>query len=446
MPHNSTAAPAEHRPLIRSKRARLGEGNLRVDIRITSALEKLDRWIEDQGFRGWDPHDGLNSPLLRFLSLRARPAGIVWLQLLKRCPVNLRGMLGIAKSYNPKGMGLFLASYVRKYRMTGDERHCAHIAFLAQWLLSNSSTGYEGLSWGYNFDWPNRSFFAPAGTPTIVNTAFIGLAFLDLYLLLGKELNWSDLAAAAQSTKRIRMLPSCTGAASGLEVARQACDFILKSLNIVRPSPDELCFSYTPLDQRLVHNANMVGARLLAAVFRQTGEPHLRAAALAAARFTSRRQLQNGAWQYGETSNDRWVDNFHTGFVLLALKQIRLCLQTDEFDKHLLAGYQFWKDQMFLPNGAPKYYPTLTYPIDIHSVAQAIITFLEFSDDDCDAVECASRTAVWGINTLQDPTGYFYYQVHRHYTIRIPYIRWAQAWMQRALVAFVYALSHDLRD
>lgn len=399
---------------------------------VTSALQSLDSWIEAQGFRGWDPHDALNSPFIRRLTLQNRYAAIFWLQLLRRSPLNLRPLLAIPKDYNAKGMGLFLASYARKYSVTHDPQHRDSVKFLAEWLVKNAAPGYKGMGWGYNFDWPNRAFFAPAGTPTVVNTAFIGLAFLDVHMLLGNELEWSSAVSATD----VDGTPYSSS--SALDVARSSCDFVLRDLNVLAPAGDEHCFSYTPLDHRFVHNASMMGAWLLASVFKQTGEPHLGKAALAAARFTARRQLPDGSWPYGVATNERWVDNFHTAFVLVALKRVGDCLQTDEFDKPVLRGYRFWKERMFLADGTPKYYPDRTYPIDVHSVAQAILTFLEFGQKDSEAPERAVRVAQWGIENLQDSTGYFYYQICRGYRIRIPYIRWAQAWMQRALTELVY--------
>jgi hypothetical protein len=418
------------KPSVQATRA---NAERQLPRQITAALQSLDSWVEDQGFRGWDPHDALNSPLIRRLTLHNRYAAIVWLQLLRRSPLNLRPLLAIPKDYNAKGMGLFLASYARKYAVTHDPRHREYVNFFAQWLLKNAAPGYRGMGWGYNFDWPNRAFFAPAGTPTVVNTAFIGLAFLDMHLLLGNEPEWSSLAGATDVAEGKRH-----SSFSALDVARSSCDFVLRDLNVLAPTPDEHCFSYTPLDHRFVHNASMMGAWLLASVFKQTGEPHLGKAALSAARFTARRQLPDGAWSYGIAANERWVDNFHTGFVLVALKRVGDYLQTDEFDKSVLRGYRFWKERMFLPDGTPKYYPDRTHPVDIHSVAQAILTFLEFRQEDEEALEQAVRVAQWGIENLQDPTGYFYYQSCRGYTIRIPYIRWAQAWMQRALTELVH--------
>ncbi|GAB4580732.1 MAG: exopolysaccharide biosynthesis protein VpsJ [Anaerolineales bacterium] len=379
---------------------------------IQQASQRLDRWIERENFMGWDPYDALNSPFLKALTFGNRRIGQGWVQLLKRSPINLRPLLRVRKGYNPKGMGLFLASYLRKYQMTGDVAHLERVKFFAEWLRANVSPGYHGACWGYNFDWPNRGFFAPAGTPTIVNTAFIGLAFMDV-LTLGDTSPLGPLA---------------------LSLAKSASEFILRDLHAEAPTPDELGFSYTPLDRRVVHNANMLGAWLLAEVGARMGDNALCEAALKASRFTVHRQRTDGAWLYGVTPYDDWIDNFHTGYVLSALKRISSLAHTSEFDQPLQKGYAFWKTHFFLTDGTPKYYENATYPIDTHCAAQAILTFLAFADVDPEAKGFAVRIARWGIEHLQSPQGYFYYQLHRPYPIRIPYMRWTQAWMQRALM------------
>ena len=95
---------------------------------------------------------------------------------------------------------------------------------------------------------------------------------------------------------------------------------------------------------------------------------------------------------------------------------------------------------MFLPDGAPKYYPDRAYPIDAHCVAQAILTFLEFVDQDSEAMDWAWRVATWSISHLQNGKGYFYYRIYRYYRVSVPYMRWSQAWMQRALTELFFRL------
>lgn len=385
------------------------------------ALGRLDAWIESQEFRGWDPHDALNSAVLRRIAGNNRLIGMAFVQCLRRSPLNLRSLFGVRKGHNPKAMGLFLSSYTLKFASTREEGHGKRVLAFCDWLIEHALAGFAGPCWGYNFDWPNRAFLAPAGTPTIVNTAFIALAFLDSHELV-KDLSGGNATVDGGSNR-----------VDGLSVARGACEFLLQDLSILRSSDDEICFSYTPLDRRFVHNANVLGAWLLAAVYDRTRESRLAESARAATRFTVSRQRGDGSWPYGIGERDQWVDNFHTGYVLVAIKRVGQLLQTDEFDSAVKKGYAFWKEQMLIKDLIPKYYVDQLYPIDIHSVAQAILTHLEFSDIDPLALKKAEQLCQWAIEHMQDPTGFFHYQIHRLYRVRIPYMRWGQAWMQLAL-------------
>jgi hypothetical protein len=72
--------------------------------------------------------------------------------------------------------------------------------------------------------------------------------------------------------------------------------------------------------------------------------------------------------------------------------------------------------------------------VDIHNQAQGIITFSRLKEYGEEYSSFAGRIAGWTIGQMQNDIGYFYYQVHPNYKIRIPYIRWSQAWMLLALL------------
>lgn len=378
--------------------------NLHGDLQ--SSLARLEAWLLQRGFKGNDPYDALRSPILRALTFNNRWLGAVWVQLLRRSPLDLRRLFRVPPGYNPKGMGLFLASYIRRYRTTGDAQDLNRIKYFADWLRQNRCVGFREACWGYNFDWPNRSFFAPAGTPTIVNTVFVAHAFLDRYELFG--------------------------ATEDLEIARSACDFILNRLSVIEDPPGA-CFSYTPLDRRKIHNANMLGASLLARAGHATGESHLQERSRRGVLYTMARQNTDGSWPYGVGASEGWIDNFHTGFVLVALLEYIRYSQESEFEDNLERGYRYWKSAFFTVDGLPKYYAGVLYPIDAHSVAQAVLTFLAFSERDPEAADRALQLARWCSSHMQDSAGCFHYQIGYLLRNRIPYMRWSQAWMFRAL-------------
>jgi len=159
-------------------------------LNIEPYINKLRNYIEAEGFRGYDPYDALNSPILKGLSFRQKYLRIAFIQTLKKFPFNLRSFLGIKKDYNPKGLGLFLWGYAKLYKAEKKQEYLEKIDFLLGLLDESKSKGYSGNSWGYNFDWQSRAFYVPKYTPTIVNSSFIGHALIDTYSYTGNEKRW----------------------------------------------------------------------------------------------------------------------------------------------------------------------------------------------------------------------------------------------------------------
>ena len=145
------------------------------------------------------------------------------------------------------------------------------------------------------------------------------------------------------------------------------------------------------------------------------------------------KQHNNGSWDYGELSTQRWIDNFHTGYNLCALKTIGQYAETSEFEAHMRKGFKFYRKHFFSEDSAPGYFHDSKYPIDIHSIAQSIITLVELKDLDRNNISLAISVLGWAIDNMQSKEGYFYYQKKRFSKNRIPYMRWSQAWMLLAM-------------
>ena len=93
-----------------------------------------------------------------------------------------------------------------------------------------------------------------------------------------------------------------------------------------------------------VHNANLLGAALLARLYGATGEERYREPALRVARCATRYQHPDGSWYYGEAPSQRWIHNFHTGYNLCALRHIDRALETDEFQHATRSGAGYYRD------------------------------------------------------------------------------------------------------
>jgi hypothetical protein len=186
-----------------------------------------------------------------------------------------------------------------------------------------------------------------------------------------------------------------------------------------------------------VHNANFLAAALLCRVYKHTGQDRFLDPALGAARCSAAKQRADGSWRYGEAPSQHWIDNFHTGYNLCALRAIGRYAETDEFESRIRHGFEFYRTHFFRDDGAARYFHNRTYPLDIHCVAQSIITLLAFKDLDSTSVELAQSVLRWAMKHMWDDRGFFYYRVLRLHTIRTSYMRWSQAWMLLAMATLL---------
>ena len=391
---------------------------------VARAFERLQRWCRERDYAGYDPFDGLNSWLLQTLPALygSRAARLLWTQLFKRSPVNLRRLARVPRERNAKGLALFALASLADFRRRPTLEAEREARSLVDDLTRARLEGWSGAAWGYNFDWQGRAFFAPRGTPTIVPTSFAARALME--------------AARAFNEQ------------SYLQLARSSCDFILRDLNLSEETEGEVCWSYSPLDRTRVFNASLLAAETLSCVGQETGEKDLIDWAMRGARYVLRRQREDGSWAYGADGYQSWADNFHTAFVLMSLSRIRSSTIDEEcrreLDAALRRGFEFWRERFFLADGWPKYYHDRLYPADAHSAGAAIVALVELQWMDTSAPGLAQRIALWAIHNLQDAErGYFYYQRRRFYTVRTPYMRWSQAWMLYALARLLEGMRDE---
>jgi hypothetical protein len=369
------------------------------------ATQALLAYCRANGWAGHDPYDALNSRLLSALPfLDSRLPRLALTQALKRSPINIRRLALIPHTQNPKGIALFLTALIKMERSGVPQRDLAAFMIDRLWALRSPDVPY--WCWGYSFPWQTRTSVVPRWTPNLVCTTFVANALLDAYE------QYHD--------------------ARCLNMAADAAEFIVNELHWT--DGNQAGFSYPLRSERThIHNANFLGSALLCRVSRLTGNDTLVEPALEVARCSAGQQHDDGSWDYGNGPNQRWIDNFHTGYNLCALQSIGRDLGTSEFDSCVARGFDFYRAHFFREDGAARYFHNRTYPIDVHSVAQSIITLLAFRDRDPGSVPLARSVYRWAMEHLWDERGFFYYRVLRFGTIRTSYMRWSQAWMLLAL-------------
>ena len=379
------------------------DGRRPVDAGI--AARQLLAYCRAEEWAGHDPYDALNSRVFTALPiLNSKWPRLVLTQALKRSPVNVRSLMLVPKTQNPKAIALFLSGILKAPEIASDSEDL--IRYFTERLVALRSPGTAYWAWGYSFPWQTRTLVVPRGTPNLVCTTFVGAALLDAYERRGHS--------------------------QSLEMAVSAAEYIVNEL--YRPDSRGAGFAYPlPSMSPQIHNANFLAATLLARVSTLTGRTEFLEPALAATRASAARQRDDGSWMYGEGDTQQWIDNFHTGYNICALHEMGQVLQTREFDAAVRRGYEFYRNHFLREDGAARYFHNSTYPIDIHCVAQSIITLLALKHLDPDGPRLARSVFDWSVQHMRDKKGYFYYRVLRTCTIRSSYMRWSQAWMLLAL-------------
>jgi hypothetical protein len=376
---------------------------------------RLLAYCRANDWAGYDPYDALNSPVFKALPfLDFRFPRIVLTQMMKRSPMNFRSVLRVPPTQNPKGLALFLSAFLKLSRVgLLDEEDL--VGMMAEKLGALRSKGSRHWCWGYSFPWQTRTILVPKGAPNLVCTTFVANALLDAYEGVGDS--------------------------QYLGMAVSAAEYLLDELYWTE-GDSVAGFSYPlPSSRGRVHNANFLGAALLCRVSRHCGDKKFIEPALKVARYSAARQHKNGSWDYGELPTQRWIDNFHTGYNLCALRSINENTATSEFEPEVRLGLEFYRNQFFREDGAPGYFHDRIYPIDIHSAAQSIITLLTLRDLHPENVGVAFSVLKWTIDNMWDERGYFYYQVFPLFTSKISYMRWSQAWMLLAMSVLLEEIS-----
>jgi hypothetical protein len=374
---------------------------------IASGMHQVQEWIEVRDYSGYEPYDILNSPLFCWRWLRESRASVVFLQIGKRWGgMGLRSCLRIPASKNPKALALVLAAYCDRMRLA--ESCGPQAEYLKRELRRLRSPREETFCWGYDWDYVSlRNTKLPAFSPHSIATVFCGQALLDF-----AELTEDEEAA---------------------HMASSAGQFIVSRLNRTVDTLDDLCFSYTPSDRGRIYNSAALAAAFLARLGAFQGFAQYRDLARRVMHYIVKQQLSGGAWFYGAGRMQKWIDSFHTGYILTALLEYQDITGDRSCEDSIRRGYSFYHRNFFDADGAPKYFHNKRYPIDIHCCSQAILTFCAFSKRDAGALQKAAEIARWTLRHMRGEDGAFYYQRHRLRVNHTAYMRWGQAWMFRAL-------------
>lgn len=394
--------------------------NLNINL-----LKKLIDDVELKEYKGFDPYDIKGS---KFYSKNFYSNSI--LPKIKRktldileifFPYFLRKYFKIEKKENAKAMGLFLLTYINLYRIDKEKKYLDKIENITKWLIKNSNKEYKGLSWGYPFDW-NSIIFIEKHTPSSIASVTIGEAFIEIY----------------KTTENKKYL----------EYVEKISEFMIEELNIFFKNENEICFSYTPIDNFQVHNINLLDAAFLIEAGDLLNRSDLIEYGKKATNFSISEQNKDGSifyWSKEQNKNSpNHLDLYHSGFEIRALYRISKVLKKEKYTRAFIKYKDFFLKNYFEQKDI-KITPNSVYPIDIHGCAEAI-NCISSIDEKKEYRNYADKALSFTMNNMYYKNNFIYKIIKVKgikKKIKISYIRWGDAWMLKALSEYIFRYGKE---
>jgi len=379
---------------------------------IKDSLNKVLKWAQKSDYSGYNKYDALDSKLLNVLSFRNKWIKLVYSQVVMRFPLNLRPVLLVPKTPNPKGYALFAMTYLNLFKAYKKQEDLNEAERLLNWLIENKSPYYPTICWGYQYPWQDVGFFAKAHLPNRVVTYFVCTAFLDAYDITKNE--------------------------KYLDIVEEALKFMLEAPKVLYEDETMKCLSYVP-DERInwiVMDVSALTGALCARFNSYRPSEKILSEATKLIRFVVDKQTDYGAWFYSHPAGNhtKMHDNYHTGYICDAILDYSEYSGNHEFMENYHQGIKYYKEHLFLPSGLPRWMNNSTYPVDVHGSAQGIISFLKAAKFDSTYFEFAEKIAKWAIDNMQNKKiGYFYYQKTKLFKKPFTLMHWSNGWMSRGL-------------
>jgi len=345
-------------------------------------------------------YDSFNSPILNPISkLNIKIVNVIITQFFKQIPLNIRDFLGVKKSINPKSLGLILKARLLFSNTEDDLKEIYDI------IMSCKNNDFKNLCWGYNWDYYTlRGGTFPKYFPNAIVTYFIGDALIDYYLKYpSKELE------------------------NNLFSIRK---YFLEDINRTTRN-NGICFSYSSLDNKEIYNASALISRFLYRlneIFKIGGSEIIEMSI----NYLISVQNDDGSWFYGYAPNQKWIDSFHTEYMLEFFNILSEAnVEKYNLKKRIKKANEYYLNTFFLDEVC-NYFPDKKYPINIHSIASRIIYLSNINK-----LDESEKIIDWTFRNLYNSRKQsFYFEKRKYFVNKNIYHRWNQAWMYLALSCY----------
>lgn len=375
-----------------------------------SEINSLIGFLEQTEFKGWEPYDtaGLFSDRIRVPGLLK----VLVTQFMRLSPVSLMQFFQRKKIY-PKAAALFAQSYLLLYKNAREEHFRKRAILFLNWLEQNRSPRTQHFSMGTHYGIAMKSYAAEKDTPSPLITSMAVETFISAFEILGEN--------------------------KYFELANSGIHYFLDELPQRVISETERFFIYHPENPGFIPNLPAVICGTLARFISIHFENDIFQTITHNLNFLISWQREDGSWLYEKTM--RYIDNFHTGFILEGLLKFELFTRDSRYNEALKRGMNYWRAHLFTDKGKPIHRKLMGIPknadalltrLDARDIAQSLV-LLSYFTEDSDKSDLAMSLVHWSIQNFKSRFGYFYYQQLPFYKLKGPFIS-MQAWMMFGLV------------
>jgi hypothetical protein len=304
-----------------------------------------------------------------------------------------------------------LSVYSMMYQRTSDEKYLDRAKDMFQRLWGKRIEVEKGIGWGLCFPYTTRFTNAGSDIPNLYNTINATHSIMD-YCEICQEIELKS-------------------------VVSKVINLILEYLGVIYESEKIAWIRYYPNQTSMpTPNVNATAAALFVRInFILKEEIIERSLIDKLLNFVSKAQNEDGSWYYTTTPNGKWIDGFHTGFILESLALIKYLDSGYSIENTLKKGSQFFLTDLFDAESIPKFFHNQTYPIESQNSAQAIQTLAKLIlYDNQNLNSKLNNTVDKVVSVLYNENGFFYHKKTKLLTYKLFYGRWSQTPMIMALL------------
>ncbi|PYK11427.1 MAG: hypothetical protein DME65_07355 [Verrucomicrobia bacterium] len=322
---------------------------------VSRVLANFTDWLENYGETSWDYQSFFAGPIGGRAKALYYSHGLVGTAAV--------APMIFCEAFLPSGRRLFhhpirfpiadahfAMGFAFLYEATGDSSQLENAVYFLTELKKSRCPAFKEYCWGYPFNWVTRNGTIKEQTPLITTTPYCYEAFLQVFLLTGRD-EWKVIAES---------------------IARHAATDIKDFRTSERASSS----SYTPFDVGGVINAAAYRAFLLASASKIFCNEEYWRVAERNVNFVLENQNSDGSWFYAMDGVRDFVDHYHTCFVMKAIAKIYQLTGYEPCEAALSKGIKYYLENLFDVDGLPKPFskaPRLTvYKRELYDCAECI--------------------------------------------------------------------------